>query len=131
MKNISRIMTGIVCAFVISTGWIQPIQAQQNKEQTQQGMHEQQLQDVKAREAAMMAEMELIRQTNDLQQRQRLLDEHLKTMMLQAQAMSKMSGTIMDPGSREAGLEQRTELIMSLMDQMISHYEMQATCPAK
>jgi len=129
MKNISSTVTAIVCASLISTALVQPIQAQQKKEQTQQGM--QQLQDVEAREKAMKTEMDLIRKTNDLQERQRLLDEHLKVMLLQAQAMSKMSGVTVDPGSREALLEERTQLIMSLMDQMISHYQMQATCPAK
>jgi hypothetical protein len=130
MKNISSMVTAIVCASLISTALVQPIQAQQKKEQTQQGM-QQQLQDVEARELAMKTEMDLIRKTNDLQERQRLLDEHLKIMLMQAQAMSKMSGITIDPGSREALLEQRTQLIMLLMDQMISHYQMQATCSAK
>jgi len=133
MKNLPRIVTGVVCASLMSMVLAQPIQAQQTNEQNQQGSQpvQKQLQDVQARQLAMKAEMDLIKKTNDLGERQRLLDEHLRVMMTQVQAMaaiSKMSGTMMDPGSREAMLEQRTQLITSLMDQLIAHYEMQLTC---
>ncbi len=133
MKNISSIVTGVICASIVSMVLVQPIQAQQASEQSQQGIQslQKQLQDVQARQLAMTAEMDLIKKTSDLGERQRLLDEHLRVMMTQVQAMaaiSKMSGAMMDPGSREAMLEQRTQLITSLMDQLIAHYDMQLTC---
>ena len=131
MKPMTLAMaTATVCISLGSIFLIEPIRAQQTGTETAQPVQPapKELQDVQARERALKTEMDLIQKTNNLQERQRLLDEHLKTMLIQAQAMSKMSGAIMDPASREALLEQRTQLITSLMDQMISHYQMQRTC---
>lgn len=128
MKPITLAMaTATVCISLGSIFLIEPIRAQQTGAETAQPAPKE-LQDVQARERALKTEMDLIQKTNNLQERQRLLDEHLKTMLAQAQAMSKISGAIMDPASREALLEQRTQLITSLMDQMIVHYQMQRTC---
>jgi hypothetical protein len=123
-------VTAIVCASLTSGVLVEPIRAEQTEAQTPEAVQPapKQLQDVEARQRALKTQMDLIQKTNNLEERQRLLDEHLKTMLIQAQAMSKMSGAIMDPASREALLEQRTQLITSLMDQMIAHYQMQLTC---
>ena len=132
MKNISSsMMAAVICGFLGAGVVVRPIQAETPSEQTQQGAQAKQLQEVQARQLSLKAQMDLIRKTNNLGERQRLLDEHLKTMMMQVQEMSKISGSTIAAASREILLEERTELITSLMDQMISHYEMQATCSAK
>ena len=127
-KSLSM-MAAIFCASLIATAFVQPIQAEQTTEQTRQEKPlPKQLQEVQARQQAMKTQLDLIKKTDNLKERQQLLDEHLKVMLLQVQAMSKISGPIMDPASREALLEQRTQLITSMMDQMLAHYEMQMTC---
>lgn len=132
MRNRSAsVVTAVICGFLSAGAVVRPTQAETSKEQTQQGAQPKQLQEVQARQLSLKAQMDLIRKTNDLTERQRLLDEHLKTMMMQVQEMSKISGSKIGAASRETLLEDRTELITSLMDQMISHYEMQATCSAK
>jgi hypothetical protein len=132
MNNISSsVVAAVICGFLSAGVVARPIHAETSREQTQQGVQPKQLQEVQARQLSLKAQMDLIRKTNDLGERQRLLDEHLKTMMMQVQEMSKISGSTTAAAARETLLEERTELITSLMDQMISHYEMQATCSAK
>jgi hypothetical protein len=132
MKNKSSSMVAaVICGFLSSGAVVLPTHAETSREQTQQGAQPKQLQEVQARQLSLKAQMDLIRKTNDLGERQRLLDEHLKTMMMQVQEMSKISGSTVGAASRETLLEERTELITALMDQIISHYEMQATCSAK
>lgn len=127
-KSLSRVIA-IFCASLISTALVHPIQAEQTKEQTQQEQPvPKQLQEVQARQKAMNTQMDLIKKTNDLQERQRLLDEHLKTMLIQVKAMAQLSPAKVDPNAEETVLEQRAQLITSLMDQMIAHYDMQLTC---
>jgi hypothetical protein len=129
-KYPSRVIA-IICGLLISTALVHPSQGQQVKEPTQQELQQKQIRDVQERQLALQTQMNLIRKTNDLAERQRLLDEHLKVMMAQVQAMTKISGSVVNAASREIMLEERTQLITSLMDQMISHYEMEATCNAK
>lgn len=120
------LVKAIAVGFVCTGFFLQP--ARPAEQSTLQGT---QLQDVQTRQQAMKVQMDLIRRTTDLKQRQQMLDEHLQTMLSQIQALSKMSGLVTDPKSQEGELEQRTDFIMSLIDQMISHYEMQRTCTPK
>jgi flagellar biosynthesis/type III secretory pathway M-ring protein FliF/YscJ len=127
-KSLSM-MAAIFCASLIATAFVQPIQAEQTTEQTRQEKPlPKQLQEVQARQQAMKTQLDLIKKTDNLKERQQLLDEHLKTMLAQVRAMAQLSPKIVDPSSQEAVLEQRAQLITELMDQMIGHYEMQLTC---
>jgi hypothetical protein len=129
MSKPSSIISRIAWALLMSMLAVQSIHAQQtqdrqSKEQTQKQL----IQEVEARELALKTQMDLIRKTNSLSERQQLLDGHLKIMLEQVKEVSTLSGMAVDPVAGQTMMEQRTQLIMSLLDQVIAHYQMQLTC---
>jgi hypothetical protein len=129
MSKPSSIMSRIACALLISMLAVQPIHAQQTHDrQTKEQTQKQLIQEVEARELALKTQMDLIHKTNNLSERQQLLDGHLKIMLEQVKEVSTLSGMAVDPVAGQTMMEQRTQLIMSLLDQVIAHYQMQLTC---
>lgn len=94
----------------------------------------------------MQAQMDRIQKTTDPKERQKLLDEHYRTMMENMQAMRGMGGPMMmgmhgdakgmsmkggDPAARSAQMEQRMDMMQMMMEHMMQREQMQMRAPGK
>ena len=96
----------------------------------------------------MQAQMDRIRQAADPKERERLMQEHMKTMQETMQGMRGMGGPMMGTmgggmmgGAKGAGpmkpdrrmnmMEQRMDMMQMMMEQMMQHEGMMQSAPAK
>jgi hypothetical protein len=113
--------------------------------QMEQKMQEQMM----GRMKTMQAQLDRIHQSTDPVERQKLIQEHMKSMQETMQAMRGMGGGMigkmghgamagggMTGGSRGAGpsmemMEQRMDMMQMMMEQMMQHQQMMQSAPGR
>jgi len=103
--------------------------------------------------AQMQEQMDRIRKTKDPKERQKLMDEHMRSMNEEMTMMRGMGGGMMmgmmggkpgsmgpgmmgggqgmDPKQRQDMMEKRMDMMQMMMEQMMQHQQMMQPAPAK